>query len=131
MVRMEKVKNYWLRRGSLAERLGFPSQYQLRLPLLELIAERGGAVRPSARVDGRDLYEALGRRVGLSPKAMLEPRPGAKGSAWKNHVAWTRYTLAKEGLLVSDPPGTWKLTALGRKSVRSGTISRPKVPKSQ
>lgn len=122
MVRLEEVKNYWLRRGSLAERLGFPSQYQLRLPLLELVAERGGAVRPSVRVDGHDLYEALGRRVGLSQKTMLESRPGATGSAWKNHVAWVRYTLARDGLLVSDPPGTWKVTPLGRKCVRLGTI---------
>lgn len=122
MSEMQEVKNYWLRRGSLAERLGFPSQHQLRLPLLELIAERGGAVRPALVVDGHDLYEALGRRVGLTTQVMHEPRPGAKGSAWKNHVAWVRYVLVKEGLLVSGPPGTWKLTALGEQRVRLGTM---------
>lgn len=119
---MQKVRNTWLRKGSLAEQLGYPSQHQLLMPLLLVIHSRGGATRPRDVVDGCDLYEALGRKVGLSKPAMLACRPGTKTLAWKNHVGWARYTLAKHGFLVSDPPGTWRLTSKGTESVASGSI---------
>ncbi len=124
---MDKVKNVWLPKGSMAEKLRFPSQYQLRLPLLEEIERRGGSTRPADKMDGLDLYDALGRRVGLSEKAMRERRAGSGASAWRNHVAWVRFTLVKQCLLVSKPPGTWSLTALGRKCVRAGAIEPPKA----
>lgn len=87
-------------------------QSMMELPLLELLAEKGGSARP------RDLYAEMAERLNLDPQAREETRKGGdqEYTVFDQQVRWTRQTLvAKE--LVAGERGIWELTDKGREKL--------------
>ncbi len=97
---------------------------QYRLPLLEVLAERGG----SATL--REATDAVGEKLKNQLRPIdFERVPSGRGVRWRNRVQWVRSHMTREGLLRSDSPrGVWELSDTGwqelQRSGRSGTSSR-------
>lgn len=81
------------------------------IPILESLIELGGRARVKDILD--KVYSKM--RDQLKP-ADLEVLPSGRDIRWKNHAAWQRYVLKKEGYLKSDSPsGIWEISEKGRK----------------
>jgi len=80
------------------------------LPILEILAERGGASR------GRDVIEALGERLrsNLLPRDYEVLRMGEV--RWRNRARFARLRMKEQGLISDESPrGIWEITEEGRR----------------
>lgn len=87
-------------------------QSMIELPLLQALADKGGAARP------RDIYGEIAERLNLEPEARETTRKGGDQEyrVFDQQVRWTRQTLvAKE--LVAGERGIWELTDKGREKL--------------
>lgn len=97
-----------------------PPQKDIRIPLLHLIHDLGGEVKPG------DAYEILARYFGLTEKERQEMLPSGGSRKFYNWVAWARNSLCLQGFLDRNIRGVWKITEKGRTELsRLGLIDKP------
>ena len=99
-----------------------PKHSQLALPLLEALAEEGGAASPAA------VYGRLSDRFSL-PKDVLDltipAGGGSRESRFHHRVRWVRQDALRKGYLRAAKRGLWELTPLGSgklRNVRPGLV---------
>ena len=99
-----------------------PAHAQLLLPLLEAVAESGGAATPS------EVYDRLKDRFAL-PQDVLDltipvGRDGRGGAQSRFHhrIRWVRQSAIAKGLLRAPKRGIWELTDLAEGKLG---LSRP------
>lgn len=90
-----------------------PSQSDIRIPLLYLIHDMGGEVKPG------EVYGTLADYFGLTKRERLEMQPSGTSRKFDNRVAWARESLCAQGFLDRSIRGIWKITEKGR-----GELSR-------
>lgn len=94
-----------------------PRRKDVRVPLLKMIAGRGGSARP------RDLYGPMAELFKLTAADLAETCGG--GSKWEAYVRGARDELLEHGLIHPASPkqrGVWKLTPAGQKAAKAGLI---------
>jgi hypothetical protein len=91
------------------------------LPILETLAELGGAGRAAEVLD----------RVGERMRAVLKPvdrtplPSNPREERWRNTARWARQDLVDDGLLDrASPYGIWQLTELGRRRLAEARVAR-------
>lgn len=85
-----------------------PKQRQIEVPLLTVLAGRGGSARPS------EVFEDIKKHLpGLTQADLLELRPTGE-SRFENTVRWARQTLVQRGEVSSPAYGVWAITDKGR-----------------
>lgn len=89
----------------------YPTQGQLALPFLELLDEMGGQAKPA------ELYEKIGKRVGLSQKEIYEKDPNQKFYLFHRQVRWVKENLKILGYVKSPIKNVWELTEEGKKQL--------------
>lgn len=99
-----------------------PTQKDIAIPLLHLIQEMGGQVKPN------DVYEKLADYFGLNEKERNEMQPSGRSKKFENRVQWTRFFLCNQGLLDGSSRGIWKLTEKGRKELNKLGLSEKPFP---
>ncbi|MBS7671742.1 site-specific DNA-methyltransferase [Croceicoccus gelatinilyticus] len=114
--RLDKGRN----QEAAAKRVTKGLQAMIEMPLLEAIAQAGGAARP------RDLYGEVAQRLNLDPDVRKEKRGCAdqEYAIFDQQVRWTRQTLVGEGLIAGER-GIWELTDKGRDKLTR--VTRGKV----
>lgn len=95
-------------------------QSMIEMPLLEALAEKGGAARP------RDIYGEIAERLNLDPDIRDERRScdGQDYAVFDQQVRWTRQTLVGQQL-IAGRRGVWELTDKGREKLTR--VQRGKV----
>lgn len=92
-----------------------PSQSQLLLPLLEALAENGGALSP------KDAQQAVAEKAGISSEILKQKEfvPGAgEISLLGRRIRWTRQTAVSKGLIeAATPRNLWKISQKGKNSL--------------
>lgn len=97
-----------------------PTRKDIVIPLLHLIHDMGGQVKPN------DIYEKLADYFGLNEKERNEMQPSGLSKKFDNRVQWTRLFLCQQGFIDRSTRGVWKLTEKGRKEVsKVGLIGKP------
>jgi len=97
-----------------------PPQKDIQIPLLHVIHDRGGEVKPS------DVYDTLADYFGLTEKERQEVQPSGVSKKFDNRVAWARNSLCSQGLLDRTIHGVWKITEKGKRGLsRLGLIDKP------
>ena len=95
--------------------MGYPTEDEMRTPLLRAIGRRGGAIRLSR--DGAGIEKELADHFGLSvwQREYSDPsRFRSKGArAWRNHIQFVRRHLADEGLIIKGTRDLWALSEAG------------------
>ena len=101
--------------------MAYPSQSELEIPLLHLVAAAGGVVR------ARDTYTPLADYFNLNEvdrHAALPKNPSIR--RWSNSIQWARQRLVNKGLLTSGGHGIWRITDAGRDVLRHRSLlARP------
>jgi restriction system protein len=89
--------------------MAYPKQSEVELPLLQVLAELGGAAEP------KDIYSRVASYFSDLTAEDQERRMESKPSAhkWWNLVQWSRQTLVAKGQIDGSTPGIWKLTERG------------------
>lgn len=106
----------------------YPTQSQIELPLLQVIAELGGEARP------KDTYPRVATHFPeLTPEELsrrTESKPSVK--KWNNMVQWTRQGLIDKGEIDGSIRGLWKITPLGESRLKDSgaAFSSPNFPSS-
>lgn len=97
-----------------------PSQKDIQIPLLHLIHDKGGKVKPG------DVYDRLADYFRLTEKDRKEMQPCGVSRKFDNRVAWARNSLCSQGFLDRSIHGIWKITEKGRKALSNlGLINTP------
>lgn len=78
-------------------------------PLLDALREIGGSAKPDEAVD------RVAQDLNVPDRVLDETLPSG-GARFRNHVAWARFYLSREGLLDSSKRGVWSLTEQGRQT---------------
>ncbi len=106
--------------------MAIPSQIEIRLPLLHLVHESGGQIKPGAAC------EALASYFALSREERQELVPSGVAKKFDSWVAWARVSLCSNGFLDRSVRGVWKITEKGRHELsRLGLMNKPfPAPKS-
>jgi hypothetical protein len=86
--------------------MAFPKRDAIKEPLLKMIAQRGGAVKPN------DVVQPLAEHFALTP-AEQQDKLLSGANRWKNVVMWVRNDLRGEGYIDGTEPGIWKITDKG------------------
>lgn len=89
--------------------MAIPSENSIRIPLLRVIADAGGELRPQHAVAGVLTYfpEVTKEDMQQMTKSGSEP-------LFVNLVRWARHDLVKQGHLYREPRGLWRITTEGR-----------------
>ncbi|MCY0899915.1 MAG: AAA family ATPase [Firmicutes bacterium] len=86
----------------------FPRRTSIWLPLLKVLSEAGGALRPS---EATERVEAYFPKLTEDDKRYMTPKGRLR---WAQHdVPWARYDLVKQGLM-RNTPGIWEISDDGR-----------------
>ncbi|MCL6450718.1 MAG: winged helix-turn-helix domain-containing protein [Acetobacteraceae bacterium] len=100
-----KVRSRRLRKG-----LRTPED-AYRLPILEVLCERGGSAPIGEVLDA--VYERM--KAILNPYDFQPVSSNPDQPRWRNSAQWCRNTMVTEGLLATEcPRGTWRITQAGR-----------------
>jgi hypothetical protein len=103
--------------------MSYPTQSEIKLPLLDAIALRGGCIVFSR--DGDALEQQLADHFCLSDAARSETRENIniKGKrVWRLNIQWARKKLVADGLLDGAVRDHWSLTSKGRAfAIRRGS----------
>ena len=90
--------------------MAYPRQAEIEVPLLQAIAEFGGAARP------RDVYpkvaEAFPQLTPEDLEARLPNYPSTR--KWSNLVQWVRQVLVEHNEIDGSERGIWKITDAGQ-----------------
>lgn len=105
--------------GSLRQRLGFPLEREMEMPLLACIERMGGVICFSSQ--GERLERELADHFGLSKESREYSDPTrlrSKGArAWRNQIQWVRNRLVRKGLLSNTFRGLWIVTPAGKRAL--------------
>ena len=91
--------------------MSYPTQNELKLPLLETLAEMGGSILLSEK--GDEIEEKLAGIFNISPDEQSRTLKGRSGRKWRSDIKWARKKLLEDGLLDGSVRGTWKITDKG------------------
>ncbi|HEU4456975.1 MAG TPA: winged helix-turn-helix domain-containing protein, partial [Longimicrobium sp.] len=100
----------------------YPSQRELQLPLLHVLAEAGG------EATSRSVQDALAERFCLPEHlrtATTEVGPGNRVNRWGRHVRWAQQHARLAGYTTSPAAGVWRLSRSGEHALgnqRRGTV---------
>lgn len=96
-----------------------PSERDIQVPLLHLIHDMGGEVKPN------DAYNNIADYFGLTEKERQQMQPSGISRRFDNKVAWTRSILCSQSFLDGSIHGIWKITEKGRRELsRLGLIDK-------
>lgn len=93
--------------------MAFPSQSEIRLVLLDVLAAAGGRARPA------QVYPLVTARFQLEPADLARLTTDGRTSLWTNRIQFVRQSLVGEGLIDCSERGIWQLTDAGRKAART------------
>lgn len=99
-----------------------PSQRELQLPLLHILAEAGG------EATSRTVQNALAEQFSLPAHlrtATAEVGPGNRVNRWDRHVRWAQQRARLAGYTTSPGAGVWRLSRSGEHALgnqRRGTV---------
>ena len=97
-----------------------PLQKDIQIPLLHLIHDMGGEVKP------RNVYDRLADYFVLTEKECQEMQPSGVNRRFNNRVQWARLLLCRQGFLDGSHRGIWKITEKGiRELFRLGLLDKP------
>ena len=85
---------------------------EYRMPILQVLYERGGAAPAGAVID------EVGRRLGDRFSEEDHEYLSSGGIRWRKRAQFVRLQLIEEGLLDGSTWGIWALTEAGRQAVR-------------
>jgi 5-methylcytosine-specific restriction enzyme B len=88
----------------------FPPRAAIEEPLLKLIDEKGGAVKPN------DVVQPLANHFKLKPEEQQDRLPSGM-NRWKNYVMWVRNNLRESGDIDGSEHGVWRITEQGRQRI--------------
>ena len=91
--------------------MSYPTQEEIELPLLEVIANLGGSSPPSK------IYELLAEYFALSSNEMIEKTGVTGANKWETDVRFARAKLIEEGYLEPisvSGRNNWAISANGR-----------------
>lgn len=91
--------------------MSYPTQTELKLPLLETLAELGGSILVSEK--GDEIERKLAGIFNLSPDEQSRTLEGRSGRKWRSDIKWARKKLLEDGFLDGTVRGRWKLTEKG------------------
>lgn len=95
------------------------SEKDIQIPLLHLIHDMGGEVKPS------EVYDRLADYFRLTEKERQEVQPSLISKKFDNRVAWARNSLCLQGFLDRSTHGIWKITEKARRKLsRLGLINK-------
>ena len=84
-----------------------PSQYQMEVPLLEILHKMGG------KAPAQEVYKAITKLFPqLTENDLSEALPSG-GNKWTNRIQWVRQSLVAKGEVASAGYGVWAITAKG------------------
>lgn len=89
-----------------------PSQSQIELPLLKVLADLGGRDTP------QQVYPLVAKAFPEMTEADLAEVLSSGGSKWTNRVQWVRQRLISKGEVESPQYGVWAITAKGQARLR-------------
>jgi hypothetical protein len=92
----------------------YPSQLELQLPLLHVLAESGG------EATSRSVQDRLAERFSLPGHlrtATVEVAPGKRVNRWGRHVRWAQQRARLAGYIVSPGAGVWRLSRSGQQAL--------------
>lgn len=96
-----------------------PPQKDIQIPLLHLIHDMGGEVKPN------DVYYSLADYFELTKEEREEIQPSGVSRKFDNRVAWARLSLCHQGFLDGSIRGVWKIAEKGRRELaRLGLIHK-------
>jgi len=84
-----------------------PTRKNIELPLLRIIHDSGGELRPQAAYA---LLESFFPDLTASDKSLRDVR---NHSVWTDNIQWARHNLANKGYLYHEPRGVWRITPEG------------------
>jgi len=97
-----------------------PSQKDIQIPLLHIIHNMGGKVKPN------DVFGKIADYFRLTKKEQQEMQPSGVSKKFDNRVAWARNSLCVLGFLDRNVHGIWQITEKGRMELtRLGLINKP------
>lgn len=100
----------------------YPTQLELQLPLLQVLAEAGG------EGTSRAVQDALAERFALPEHlraVTAELGPGQRVNRWGRHVRWAQQRARLAGYTTAPAAGVWRLSRSGEQALgnqRRGTI---------
>lgn len=100
----------------------FPSQRELQLPLLHVLADAGG------EATSRSVQDALAERFTLPDHlraATAEVGPGKRVNRWDRHVRWAQQRARLAGYTTSPTAGVIAVRAINASRVRHRHNSKP------
>ena len=100
----------------------FPSQRDLQVPLLKVLADAGGEAT-SAHV--QDALAEVFELPVPAREGAVEIAPGKLVNRWDRHVRWTQQRARHAGLTISPAAGVWRLSPAGEDALENqepGTV---------
>jgi hypothetical protein len=88
----------------------FPLRRDIEEPLLNVIAQKGGSVKPD------DVVQPLAELFKLTPEEQQDKLPSGM-NRWKNIVMWVRNDLREKGYIDGSKYGIWEITDSGLKRI--------------
>ncbi len=96
-----------------------PSQKDIQIPLLHLIYDLGGKVKP------QEIFVKLAEYFHLTKEEREEILSSGFSKRFDNRVHWARYNLYRQGFLDSSVRNLWEITEKGKKELaRLGLIDK-------
>jgi hypothetical protein len=92
----------------------YPTQLELQLPLLQVLAEAGG------EATSRAVQDALAERFALPEHlraATAEVGPGNRINRWGRHVRWAQQRARLAGYTTAPAAGVWRLSRSGEQAL--------------
>lgn len=99
----------------------FPTQDDVKVPLLVELARRGGKSKPSDTREGLTVYESLAKYFNLTKSDLekdVSDKNGKRRNKWENIIQWVVCKHRDAGLIVKVHHGTrgvWTLTKDGER----------------
>lgn len=92
-----------------------PPQGQLMLPIMEVLAKRGGRAHP------KDIYDEVADNAGVpdAVRQLTQEFAGRKANLWARAVRHARQAALERGYVAAPERGLWELTAGGRNALRN------------
>ncbi len=99
-----------------------PTQKDIELPLLEVLAEIGGKGKP------REIYPLVSMKFPeLREEDLAETLSSGATNKWTNRIQWVRQALVDKGEIDSPQRGIWRITSKGRQRLTDRSNSLPET----
>jgi len=108
-------------RNTVQVLMPFPSQRNIELPLLKVLADAGGKLPVPEAIQGVTKYFP-----GITPEELASELDSG-GNRWLNRVRWVRQNLVRDGELAAPAKGIWEITNRGLQRLKADWSSwKPK-----